>query len=77
MEKSCACVNKFLFGVLSGKQNRLRCLGKASSSVCLGPFLADPVAVKSGVLNQIEGVRRESKFMLRDWQAASVAFHGD
>jgi hypothetical protein len=77
MEKSYQCANKFLFGVLSSKQNRLRCLGTASSPVCLGPFSADPVTVKSGVLNQIEGVRRESKFMLRDWQAASVPFHGD
>jgi hypothetical protein len=62
---------------LSSKQNRLRCLGKASSPVCLSPFSADPVAVKSGVLNQIEGVWRKSKLVLRDRQAASVSFHGD
>jgi hypothetical protein len=62
---------------LRSKQNRLRCLGKASRPVCLGAFAGYPVAVQSSFLNQIECAWRESKLVLRDRQAASVSFHDD
>jgi hypothetical protein len=58
-----------------GKENNLGCLGPASGAVGLGAFAGNPVAVQSGFGNQIERVRRKPKLMLRDRQAASVAFH--
>ena len=38
-------------------------------------FVADPPAVNGVVLNQVEYLRRESEFMLRDGQAAFLGFH--
>jgi len=58
------------------EQTRLRGFGGTAGAVCLGLFSADSVAVKSGVLNQIERAGRKAKLVLRDWQAASVSFHG-
>jgi hypothetical protein len=57
------------------KQSRLRCLGHAPGIVGLGAFAGDPVAVNSGFNHQVECVRCETEFVLRDRQAASVSFH--
>jgi hypothetical protein len=57
-------------------ENWLCCLGTASGTVGLGAFLGDSVAVKPGFSNQVERVRRESKLVLRNGQAASVSSHG-
>ena len=45
---------RFSFGILRNKQTRLRGLCGTAGTVCLGLFSADSVAVKSGVLNQVE-----------------------
>jgi hypothetical protein len=58
------------------KQTRLRGFGGTAGAVCLGQFSADSLAVKCGVLNQIERGGRKPKLMLRNGQAASVSFHG-
>jgi len=67
---------RFSFGFSGNEQTRLRGLCGTVGTVCLGLFTADPVAVKSGVLNQVERGGRKAKLMLRDGQAASVSFHG-
>jgi ammonia channel protein AmtB len=51
---------RFSFGVLRSKQTRLRGLCGTAGTVCLGLFSADSVAVKSGVLNQVERARRKA-----------------
>jgi hypothetical protein len=43
--------------------------------VCLGLLSADSVAVNAGILNQAKSVRDKGKLVLRERQAASVAFH--
>lgn len=45
---------RFSFGVVRSEQTRLRGFGDTAGTVCLGQFPADAVAVKAGVLNQIE-----------------------
>jgi hypothetical protein len=50
--------------------------GTASGAVGFGAFLGDSVAIQPGFRHQVEGVRGESKLVLRDGQAASVPFHG-
>lgn len=59
-----------------GEKRRLRCLGNLPGVVCFAAFAGDAFAVQPGFGNQGERVRRESEFMLRDRQAASVSFHG-
>jgi len=59
------------------EKRRLRCLGKLPGVVCFAAFAGDAFAVQPGFGNQVEGVRRESEFMLRDRQAAFVSFQGD
>jgi hypothetical protein len=39
---------------MRSEQTRLRGFGDTAGTVCLGQFPADAVAVKAGVLNQIE-----------------------
>ena len=39
-------------------------------------FAGDALPIKASILNQVERVRRKTEFVLRDRQAASVAFHG-
>jgi hypothetical protein len=43
--------NGFSFGVLGRKQTRLRVIGGAAGTVCLGLFPADAVAVNAGFDN--------------------------
>jgi hypothetical protein len=66
---------RFSFGVLRSEQTRLRGFCGTAGTICLGQFSADSLAVKSGVLNQIERAGRKAKLMLGNVQAASVAFH--
>jgi len=50
-------------------------LGPASCLFNFRAFVADSPAVNGVVLNQVEYLRRESEFMLRDGQAAFLGFH--
>ena len=59
-----------------GEKRRLSCLGKLPGVVCFAAFAGDAFAVQPGFGNQVERARRESEFMLRDRQAASVSFRG-
>jgi hypothetical protein len=52
--------------LLSGEEGGLRGLGKASGVVSLGALAGYTVAIKSGVLNQVERVRGETELVLRD-----------
>ena len=62
-------------GLPRREQSGLCCLCQIAGADCLGAFAGDTVAIQSGFNNQIECVRRESEFMLRDRQTASVSFH--
>jgi hypothetical protein len=53
----------------------LRCLESASGAFGLDAFAGDAFTVQSGFGNQVERVRRESEFVLRDRQAASASSH--
>jgi hypothetical protein len=66
----------FSFGVVRSEQTRLRGFGGTAGAVCLGLLSGDAVAVGRVLDNQIERQWREEKLMLRNGQAASVAFHG-
>jgi hypothetical protein len=64
------------FGVLRSKQTRLRGLCGTAGTVCLVPFAGQTVSVLPEFGNQGERVWNKAKLVLRDWQAASVSFHG-
>ena len=66
----------FSFRVLRNKQTRLRGLCGTAGSVCLVPFAGQTVSVLPELGNQGERVWNKAKLVLRDWQAASVSFHG-
>ena len=63
-------------GFFGCEKRRLRCLGKLAGAFCLGAFAGDAFTIKGVFLHQVERLRRESEFMLRDRQAASISFHG-
>ena len=67
---------RFSFGILRSKQTRLRGLCGTAGTVCLVPFAGQTISVQSGFECEIEGVPGKQKLVLRDWQAASVSFHG-
>ena len=67
---------RFSFGVLRSEQTRLRGFGGTAGAVCLVPFAGQTVSVLPEFGNQGERVWNKAKLMLRDWQAASVSFHG-
>ena len=69
-------IRRFSFGILRSEQTRLRGLGGTAGAVGLGSFAGDSVAVQRRVGEQVKSLWREPKLMLRDGQAASVAFHG-
>ena len=73
-------VSRAIFSVLfimrGAEKRRLRCLGVAPGVVGLGAFAGNPFAVQPGFNREIERGGGESKFPLRDRQAAAVAFHG-
>jgi hypothetical protein len=50
--------------------------GGTAGVVRLVAFVGDAFAVQGRVLKQVESLRRESEFVLRDMQAASGSFHG-
>jgi hypothetical protein len=64
------------FGFLRNKQTRLRGFGGTAGTVCLVSFASQTVSVLPEFGNQGERVWNKAKLVLRDWQAASVAFHG-
>ena len=66
----------FSFGILRDEQTFLRGFGGTAGAACLGLLSGDAVAVGPVLDNQIERQWREEKLMLRNGQAASVAFHG-
>ena len=67
---------RFSFGVLRSEQTRLRGFGGTAGAVGFGSFPGDSFPVKRRLGEEIKGLWREQKLMLRHGQAASVAFHG-
>jgi hypothetical protein len=67
---------RFSFGVVRSKQTRLRGFGGTAGAVGFGSFAGDSVPVQRRLGEEIKRLWREQKLMLRDWQAASVSFHG-
>jgi hypothetical protein len=62
--------------MVTGKKTRLRGLGGAAGAVGLGSLAGEAVAVQGRFREEVECLGRETEFVLRDWQAAAVAFHG-
>jgi len=64
------------FGVLGSEQTRLRGFGGTAGAVGLGLLSGDAVAVNGRFGEKVKCLGRETEFVLRDWLAAAVAFHG-
>ena len=58
------------------EQRGLRGIGGAAALICLGLLFGDALTVEGGFGKETECVRRKTELMLRDGQAAAVAFHG-
>jgi len=58
------------------EQTRLRGFGGTAGAVGFVSFAGDSVAVKRRIREQVKSMWRETKLMLRDWQASFAAFHG-
>src|ERR1035438_7889174 len=73
-------VSRAIFSVMvimrGDEKRRLRCLRPAPGVVGLGAFAGNPFAIQPGFNHQVERGGSEPEFMLRDRQAAAVAFHG-
>jgi hypothetical protein len=51
-------------------------LGNAPRAFGCGAFAGNPVAINSGLNNQVERVRRKTEFILWNRQEASISSHG-